>query len=171
MPQLPTTETQTCQIMALLEAELKNIYWTEQALIQTLPKMIRDASSQHLTIALENHLKETRNHVVRLEEVFESLQKESQSVPDDSMSEMLENAELFISGTEKGALRDAGIISFCQKIEHYEMATYTTLRQFADALEMEDVATLLETTLNEEKMADITLTRIAVSYINPEVCR
>jgi ferritin-like metal-binding protein YciE len=155
-------------LMKLFEDELKDIYWAEKALLKAIPKMIENATSEELIEALTNHLAETEEQVTRVEQVFESFDKKAKAVKCDAMEGLIKEAESIMEECEPGAMCDAGIISAGQKIEHYEIASYGTLRQFAETLGLEEAAELLQITLDEEKAADETLTEVAVSAINVE---
>ena len=155
-------------LMKLFEDELKDIYWAEKALLKALPKMIDNATSEDLIEALTNHLAETEEQVTRVEQVFESFDKTAKAVKCDAMEGLIKEAESIMEECEPGAMCDAGIISAGQKIEHYEIASYGTLRQFAETLGLDEAAELLQITLDEEKAADETLTEVAVSAINVE---
>lgn len=159
---------QSSQLMKLFEDELKDIYWAEKALTKAIPKLIKNASSQELIGALTDHLSETENQVKRLEQVFASLEKKAVAKKCEAMEGLIKEAGEIMASCEKGAMRDAGIISAGQKVEHYEIATYGTLRQFAETLGLSEAATLLEATLNEEKAADEKLTEVAMDTINVE---
>ncbi|MEJ0029080.1 MAG: ferritin-like domain-containing protein [Bacteroidota bacterium] len=150
----------------LFEDELKDIYWAEKALTKAIPKMIKKATSDDLIEALENHLEETEGHVKRCEQVFELLGKPAQAKKCEAMDGLITEAGDIMDETDEGVMRDAGIISAAQKVEHYEIATYGTLRTFAKTLGLDEIAGLLEETLNEEKTADETLTTVAESVIN-----
>lgn len=157
---------QSSQLMKLFEEELKDIYWAEKALTKAIPKMIKNATSEELIAALENHLKETVEQVNRVEQVFEILGKKATAKKCEAMEGLIKEAEAIMEECEEGAMCDAGIISAGQKVEHYEIASYGTLRQFAETLGLDDVVELLETTLEEEKAADEKLTEVAVSAVN-----
>jgi ferritin-like metal-binding protein YciE len=148
--------------------ELKDVYWAEKALTKAIPKMVKKASSEELRNALEEHLAETEEQVSRLEQVFESIEQKVSSKKCEAMAGLIKEAEEIMSETEEGVVRDAGIISAAQKVEHYEIATYGTLCAFAKTLGHDDALSLLEETLNEEKNADETLTQIAETSINVE---
>jgi ferritin-like metal-binding protein YciE len=152
----------------LFVAELKDIYWAENALLKAIPKMIKNASSEELISALEDHLSVTEEQVSRLDQVFEIIEVKAQGKKCEAMAGLIKEAEEIMKDTKKGDVRDAGIISAAQKVEHYEIATYGTLRTFALTLEEYDAADLLEETLQEEKDADISLTEIAEASINAE---
>jgi ferritin-like metal-binding protein YciE len=152
----------------LFEDGLKDIYWAEKALTNALQLMAKNATSPELIDALNNHLIETEEQISRLEQVFDSIGKKAAAKKCDAMEGLIEEGKGILEETEPGVVRDAGIISATQKIEHYEIATYGTLRQFAETLGFTDAAALLELTLDEEKDADKKLTDVAVSAINIE---
>lgn len=156
------------KLQGLLEDQLKDIYWAEKALTKAIPKMIKNATSEELIEALENHLEETENQVARVEEVFEILEKKPQAKKCEAMSGLIEEAEELMKENEEGVIRDAAIISAAQKVEHYEIATYGTLRTYAQTLGLDDIAEILEEILEEEKNADETLTEVAESAVNLE---
>jgi ferritin-like metal-binding protein YciE len=159
---------QSSQLMELFEDELKDIYWAEKALTKAIPKLIKNATSPELIKALTNHLDETAKQVIRAEQVFELLGKKPTAVKCEAMTGLIKESDEIIKECKKGSMRDAGIISAAQKVEHYEIATYGTLRQFAETLGLTKVVKLLEITLNEEKASDEKLTEVAVSAINIE---
>lgn len=148
------------------EDGLKDIYWAEKALTIALPKMAKNATSSQLIKAFEDHLKETEEHVTRLEQVFESLGLKAVAKKCDAMAGLLDEANGIIEETAVGDVRDAAMIAAAQKVEHYEIATYGTLRVYAVTLGKTKAAMLLAKTLEEEKNADVKLTKIAVSHIN-----
>lgn len=152
----------------LFEDGLQDIYWAEKALTKGMPKMIKNATSNELITALTEHLAETEGQIDRLEHVFQLLGKKAVAKKCDAMAGLIEEAEGIMEDSEEGAMRDAGIIAAAQKVEHYEIATYGTLREFAETLELTEVAALLEDTLEEEKAADAKLTEVAVSAVNNE---
>jgi len=156
------------QLMKLFEDELKDIYWAEKALTKAIPKMIKNATSAELIEALENHLSETEEQVSRAEQVFEALGKKPTAKKCEAIAGLIKEAEEIMDECEEGAMRDAGIISAAQKVEHYEIASYGTLRQFAETLGLNVAVSLLEQTLEEEKAADKKLTEVAVSAVNIE---
>lgn len=159
---------QSSQLMKLFEEELKDIYWAEKALTKAIPKMIKNATSEELIDALENHLTETEEQIKRVEQVFEILGKKATAKKCEAMEGLLKEAEEIMDECEEGAMCDAGIISAGQKVEHYEIASYGTLRQFAQTLGLDDAAALLQTTLEEEKAADQKLTEVAITAVNIE---
>ena len=153
-------------LMDFFEDGLKDIYWAEKALIKALPKMAKNATAPELVRAFEHHLIETEEHVSRLQQVFETLGMKAVAVKCDAMAGLLEEAKGIIEETEIGDVRDAAIIAAAQKVEHYEIATYGTLRVYAATLGEHKAEQLLSSTLEEEKKADVKLTEIAISHIN-----
>jgi len=145
---------------------LKDIYWAEKALVKALPKMAKNATSQNLITAINDHLAVTQKQVERLEEVFKSVGEKAVAKKCDAMEGLIKEGESILEETESGPVRDAGIIAASQKIEHYEIATYGTLAAFATTLGEDDAVLLLEKTLAEEKEADVTLTEAAYNTIN-----
>lgn len=154
------------QLMKLFEDELKDIYWAEKALVKALPKMAKKATSEELVEAIESHLQETEMQVQKVEDVFESIGKKPMAKKCEAMDGLIKEAEEIMKESEDGAMRDAGIISAAQKVEHYEIATYGTLRTFAQTLGLDEAANILQEILEEEKGADEKLTQIAESTIN-----
>lgn len=146
--------------------ELKDIYWAEKTLTKAIPKMIKNATSTELIDALSGHLKETTEQVKRLEEVFSLIGEKAVAIKCEAMIGLIAEAEEIMAGTEKGEVRDAGIILSAQKVEHYEIAAYGTLCSFAKTLKENEALALLEDTLDEEKGIDEKLTEIAESSIN-----
>jgi ferritin-like metal-binding protein YciE len=153
-------------LLKLFENTLKDIYWAEKALTKAIPKMMKKATSQELTQALENHLGETEDHVQMVEQVFDIIGSKASAKKCDAMNGLIKEAESVMKRSEEGAMRDAGIIAAAQKVEHYEIATYGTLRVFAYTLGLDDAAQVIEQLLEQEKAADIKLTQIAESTIN-----
>jgi ferritin-like metal-binding protein YciE len=165
-------DSQESALNELFVDELKDIYWAEQHLVKALPKMAKAATSDELRTAIENHLQETENHVTRLESVFESIDEKASAKKCEAMAGLIKEGDEIVADTEKQTYtRDIGIISAAQKIEHYEIASYGTLRTLARVLGYSEAAELLETTLKEEKNADGLLTKIAESGINQSGAR
>ena len=154
-------------LMKLFETSLKDIYWAEKILLtKAIPKMIKNASSKELIVALKKHLKETEQHVLRIEQVFQAINLNATAKKCKVMANLVQEAKKIMEESVKGAMRDAGIIAAGQKVEHYEIATYGTLKQFATTLGLEKAVTLLATTLAEEKSADEKLSEVAVYAVN-----
>lgn len=148
--------------------ELKDILNAERVLVKALPKMAKNATEPKLVTAIEDHLAVTEGQVQRLEQVFELLGETARGKKCEAMEGLIKEAEGVMEETEQGPVRDAGIISAAQKVEHYEIASYGTLVAFAKTLGEDEVAGLLEQTLAEEKEADIVLTDTAFNAINFE---
>jgi len=162
-----TTDVQESALNELFIDELKDIYWAEKHLLKALPKMAKAATSDDLRTAIENHLAETENHVSRLEDAFASIDEKAVAKKCEAMAGLIKEGDEIVADTEKGTLtRDAGIISAAQKIEHYEIASYGTLKTLASVLGFNEAAELLDATLQEEKNADSLLTQIAEGGIN-----
>ena len=147
--------------------QLEDIYWAEQKLVKTLPKLEEAATTQQLKKAFSNHLTETQNHVTRLENVFRIIGSEAKGHKCPAMAGTIEEGEEIIDNTDTGSSqRDVGLIFAGQKAEHYEIATYGGLVQLARTLGQNEAADLLAQTLEEEKAADSLLTSIAEDGIN-----
>ncbi|MBK9504334.1 MAG: ferritin-like domain-containing protein [Chitinophagales bacterium] len=166
VPTVKVSSMQSSQLMKLFEDGLKDIYWAEKALIKNISKMSKNATSIKLSEALDNHLEETYQHVERLDEVFQVIDKKAVGKKCVAMEGLIDECVEIMESCEKGSMRDAGIIAGAQKIEHYEIATYGTLRQFAETLGLKKAVALLSSTLEDEKSADETLSEVATSAIN-----
>lgn len=139
---------------------LKDIYDAEKRLVKAIPKLAKAATSEDLKEGLEKHLLETEGHVERLEQVFKSVGETAKGKTCAAMKGLVEEGdEATDCDCEMG--RDAMIIAAAQKVEHYEIATYGTLRAWAEAMGHTEAAAILGATLNEEKAADEKLTKIA----------
>jgi ferritin-like metal-binding protein YciE len=159
------------KLMKLFEDELKDIYWAEKALTKAIPKMMKKATSNELKTALENHLVETELQVSKVEKVFKAIDKKASAKKCEAMAGLVKEAEEIMKDSDPGAMRDAGIISAAQKVEHYEIASYGTLRTFAQTLGLKEAASILEMILNEEKAADEKLTAVAEATINMKAAK
>jgi len=149
--------------------QLKDIYWAEKALVKALGKMQKAATSEELADAIATHQEQTREHVSRLEQVFESVGQTAKAKKCPAMEGLIAEGQEVIDDTEEdSAVRDAGIIICSQKIEHYEIASYGSLRTLAGKMGHEDAARLLDQTLSEEKETDALLTQLAESSVNEE---
>lgn len=147
--------------------ELKDIYYAEKKLTETLPKMEAAATTSDLKTAFRTHLQETQAQVGRLERVFQSIGEDAEEVTCEAMDGLVEEGEEVIDETTDGTLtRDAGLIISAQKVEHYEIASYGSLRTLAQMLGYNEAARLLEQTLEEEKQTDAKLTQVAESFVN-----
>jgi len=147
--------------------QLKDIYWAESHLVKALPKMQKAATSKDLAAAFEKHTQESQNHIDILQQVFELLEEKAVGKKCAAMEGLIEECKSILEDTEKDTMtRDAGLILAAQKAEHYEIATYGTLRVFARTMGHDDIAELLSTILESEKMTDVALTEIAESFVN-----
>jgi ferritin-like metal-binding protein YciE len=141
--------------------ELKDIYNAENQLVKALPKMAKAASSEELRSGFEEHLEQTKGHVSRLEQIFESLGESPKGKKCKGMEGLVEEGSEMIDEKFEASVKDAGIIGAAQRVEHYEIAAYGTVRAFAETLGQEDHVSLLEETLEEEKQTDQKLTELA----------
>lgn len=147
--------------------QLQDIYWAEKKLVKTLPKLEEAATSSELKKAFADHLLETKNHVTRLENVFDLMGEEAKAKKCPAMAGIAEEGEEIIDETdENSAQRDVGLIFAAQKAEHYEIATYGGLTQLAKTMGHTEAANILAQTLQEEKKADDLLTQIAERNAN-----
>lgn len=161
------TPEQESALKELFTDELQDILWAENQLVKSLKKLAEASTSDELRKAFENHLTETEGQIVRLKQVFKSIGEEATPKKCEAMAGLAKEAEELIESTEKGTeVRDVALISAAQKCEHYEIATYGTLRTLAGVLGFTEAEGLLEQTLEEEKSADKLLTTIAEGSVN-----
>ncbi|HEY4300122.1 MAG TPA: ferritin-like domain-containing protein [Candidatus Didemnitutus sp.] len=142
--------------------ELRDLHSAETQLVKALPKMAKASGDASLRTGFEHHLEQTKNHVARLEQIFESLGEKPKGRTCDAMKGLVEEGDEWASQRAESALRDAGIIVAAQKVEHYEIAGYGSVISMAQRLGLEDAADLLRQTLDEEAATDETLTEIAM---------
>jgi ferritin-like metal-binding protein YciE len=152
----------------LFVEELRDVLDAERQLTRALPRMARKASTPALRAAFEQHLTETRGQIERLDEIFSWLDMPARGKKCEGMQGLVEEGDTLVGETNQDPVRDAGLIASAQKVEHYEIATYGTLRTFANLLGYGEMATLLEQTLAEEKAADEKLTQLAEGFVNVE---
>lgn len=146
----------------LFTDNIKDLYWAENHLVKALPKMAKAASSTALQDAILNHLDETKTHVQRLEQVFELLGKSPQAKKCDAMEGLTMEGEGIIETTDSGTpARNLGIVMASQKVEHYEIASYTGMIKLANKLGLSEVAGILSETLAEEENSDAKLSEIS----------
>ena len=150
----------------LLVDNLKDLYSAEKQLLVALPKMARKATTPTLREAIETHRAETEGHVARLEQAFEMLGTQGRGKTCKAMEGLIEEGKEIMEEDGDDAVRDAGIIGAAQKVEHYEIAAYGTVVAYAKRLGNEEMAELLETTLDEERSADEKLNDIAEGEVN-----
>jgi ferritin-like metal-binding protein YciE len=147
--------------------EVKDVYDAEHQLTKALPKMAKAASSPDLISAFEKHLKQTEGHITRLESVFELIEHKPTRKTCKAMKGLVEEGSEVIEEDGEDTVKDAALIGAAQRVEHYEIAAYGTLRTFAETLGIEKAVNLLQQTLDEEKQTDENLTELA-SNINFE---
>ena len=143
--------------------QLRYLLSAENQIIEGLPKMIDHAQEPQLRQAFQSHLQETRNHATRLQRLLRDLMNDASDKKDPILSSLVGAGENIVKETETGAVRDAGLIASAQKIEHYEMASYGSARDWAQTLGLTEHAQILQQTLDEEKHADHLLTQISHS--------
>lgn len=141
--------------------ELKDLYSAENQITKALPKMASAATSQELKKAFEKHLRETEGHIERLEQICEIMGTSPKGKSCEGMKGVIDEGNSMLKEAEEGSVRDAALISAAQRVEHYEMAAYGTVRTYAEQLGQSKCAKLLEATLEEEKATDQKLTSIA----------
>jgi len=147
--------------------ELKDLYSAENQLVKALPKMAKAASSAELREGFEKHLEQTKGHVQRLEKIFEALGENPKGKKCKGMEGLIEEGSEAMQEDYEGSVLDAALIGAAQRVEHYEIAGYGTVRSMAETLAEDDHVSLLEETLQEEKETDEKLTELA-SQINTE---
>ena len=148
--------------------ELRDLYSAETQLLKALPKMAEAASAEELRAAFEEHLDQTKEHVERLNQVFQSLGTSGKGKKCKGMEGLIEEAEELIEEDADPDVLDAGLIAAAQRVEHYEIAVYGCVCTYAKLLGRDEELDLLGQTLDEEKEADETLTDVAESTINVE---
>jgi ferritin-like metal-binding protein YciE len=150
----------------LLIEELRDIYHAEKQLTRALPKMARAASNEQLKQAFTQHLEETQGQIERLEQVFEKLDTRTRGKHCHAMEGLIEEAKEIMEMGLAPELQDVALIAAAQKVEHYEIAGYGTLHALAQSAGLDEVAQLLEQTLNEEKKTDQLLNELAINDVN-----
>jgi ferritin-like metal-binding protein YciE len=152
----------------LFVEELKDLHSAERQIIQALPRMAKKASNDQLRSAFELHLEETRRQLERLDQIFEKLGKKGMGKKCKGMEGLLEEAKEMMGEDMDPEVMDAALISAAQRVEHYEIAGYGTVRAYAQLLGDKDAARLLQQTLDEEGATDKKLTQLAETTINVE---
>lgn len=150
--------------------ELKDLYSAEKQITRALPKMAKAATTEELREAFQTHLEETRGHIERLDRVFEILGAKASAKTCQGMKGLIEEGSEVMEEAEEGEVRDAGLISAAQRVEHYEIAAYGTVRTIAQQMGRQEIADLLQQTLDEEGKTDKLLTKIAMR-VNKEAQR
>jgi len=154
-------------LRALYIDELKDLYSAETQLVKALPKMAKGAASEDLRKGFEEHLEQTKGHVQRLEQIFDSWGESPKGKKCKGMEGLIAEGSEMIEEHDESEMRDAGLISAAQRVEHYEIAGYGCVRTYASLLGYDDAVKLLEQTLGEEKETDQKLTGLAAK-INVE---
>jgi ferritin-like metal-binding protein YciE len=152
----------------LFHDTLKDIYFAEKKILSTLPKMAKAAQSPELKAAFEKHRGETEGHVERLEQVFAKINQKPQGKTCAAIVGITDEGAEIMQECEGSPALDAGLLAAAQAVEHYEMSRYGTLRTWAEELGLNEAASLLEETLEEEEATDAALTKIAESVVNQE---
>ncbi len=145
----------------LYTAQLRYLLSAENQIVDGLPKMIEHAEETQLKQAFQSHLQETRNHVTRLQRLLRDLMNDPTDKKDPILAAIVGSGENITKETDSGAVRDSGLIASAQKVEHYEIASYGSARDWAEQLGLSEHATILQQTLDEEKHADKLLTEIS----------
>lgn len=154
------------QLAKLFEHTLMDVYYAENQIVKTLPKLAKKAKAPELKKAFEAHLAQTETHVKRLEQIFKLLGKPPKAVKCEAITGILKEGDEVVEEFGDSTALDAGMIAAAQAVEHYEMARYGALRTWAEELGMGEAAKLLETTLLEERSTDQALTKLAEAKVN-----
>ncbi len=156
------------ELRALFEKQLRELYWAEKTMLTSLAVIINNCFSKDLIAVLEAHSPQTTVHIMRLEHIFSAIGIPAGEEKYEALQCFIDEAKQFIRQTSQGVVRDAGIISLFQKMKHYEIASYGTMKAYAIALREEDIVVLFDQSLEEEKHIDTQLTKVAESHINIE---
>src|SRR5689334_4836073 len=147
---------------------LKDLYSAEKQLVKALPKMAKNSQSSDLQKAFQEHLKQTEGHVERIERIFSNMGGSPRGKKCVGMEGLVEEGNELLQENVEPDVLDAGLIAAAQKVEHYEIASYGTVRTWAERLGYNDAAKLLQQTLDEESAANEKLTEIAETFVNME---
>lgn len=154
------------ELHSLMVEQLRDILWAEKELVKALPKMAQAAKDEKLKKAFTDHKSETEEHIKRLHKVFEQINLAPRAKKCEAMAGLIKEAEEIKDQFEDSAALDAALIAAAQKVEHYEIASYGSLRAFAKCLDQKEIVALLTTTIEEEGAADHKLTKIAEGGAN-----
>lgn len=149
----------------LFEHTLKDVYYAENAIAKALPKVAKAAKSAELIKAVEDHLSETKDQIKQLDKVFKSIGVKAEGEKCDAIEGLIKETDGLIEEASGKAL-DAGLLAACQAVEHYEIARYGSLREWAKGLKYEEAHVILSQILDQEKAANMKLTNIAVTSVN-----
>lgn len=155
-------------LKALWIDELRDLYDAENRLVKAIPKMAKAVNSQKLRAGFEEHLEQTKGHVDRLKEIFETLGEKARAKKCAGMVGIIKEGDELLQEDFEGAVMDAAIISAAQRVEHYEIAAYGCVRDWAQLLGENEASQLLEKTLEEERETDQKLTQLARDKVNPQ---
>ncbi|MGE5795921.1 MAG: ferritin-like domain-containing protein [Ignavibacteria bacterium] len=152
----------------LFVEELKDLYHAEKQITKALPQMAKKATSDQLREAFESHLKETENQISRLEKVFKELDLTPKGKRCEGMEGIIQEGKTMMQELDKSETLDAALIAAAQKVEHYEIASYGTVRTYAQQLNLKNAANLLQETLEEEAATNEKLNDLAINQVNIE---
>ena len=155
----------------LLVTFMQDVYYAERQILKALPKMAKASSNEELREALMHHREETQGQVERLQKAFDALGKRARGQTCEAINGLIEEGEEVIEEFQEPAVRDAGILACAQAVEHYEMARYGAIVAWAKEVGANDVAQLMQETLDEEKKADSLLNQLAKKAINQQANR
>lgn len=155
----------------LFVEELKDLYHAEKQLVKALPKMAKAATSEELRTAFTDHLEQTKNHILRLEQVFETVDEKAKAKVCKGMQGLIEEGQETMEEDALEQMADLGLIAAAQKVEHYEISGYGTMRTFAQMLGNQEAVRLLSETLKEEEAADKLLSGISQSLLKESAAR
>jgi ferritin-like metal-binding protein YciE len=158
-------------LQELLIEEMRDLYSAENQLLKAMPRMAKKASNPQLKKAFETHMKETEGQVQRLQKIFDKLGKKPTGKKCAAMEGLIEEGKEMMGEDMEDDVMDAALISVAQKVEHYEIASYGTVRTWAEQIGDEQTARLLQQTLDEEGKTDKLLTQLAESTINVEAAQ
>ncbi|HMX41949.1 MAG TPA: ferritin-like domain-containing protein [Saprospiraceae bacterium] len=162
-------ETEVSTLHDLIVAQLQDVYWAEEKILDTLPDMVDKAQNEDLKAAFKEHLEQTKAQVTRLKQVFEVMGEKAKAKKCEAMAGLAKEVDHMIEETpEQSAVRDCALIVGAQKVEHYEIATYGCLRTLARIAGNKKASALLQETLDEEHAANDHLTQLAEAYVNED---
>jgi ferritin-like metal-binding protein YciE len=154
------------ELKAILVEQLKDIYSAERQLIKALPKMAKAATTEELSSGFEEHLEQTKEHVQRIETILEEMEESTKGPVCKGMEGLVKEGSEVIDDDEfEGEAKDVALIAAAQRVEHYEIAAYGCVRAYAEQLDMDDAASLLEQTLEEEKETDEKLNQVSEKLV------
>ena len=153
------------ELQDLFVETLKDIYYAEKQILRALPKMAREAQTPELKKAFETHREETEGHVDRLQDIFEQLGKPARGKTCDAILGIIDEGKEVMEEFKGAPALDAGLTAAAQAVEHYEISRYGTLKTWAQQLGMQDIAKLLDQTLQEEIKTDQLLTKLSLAGV------